>query len=28
MDDLGLVYEIVYDMDGVVDVRDDLETEV
>jgi hypothetical protein len=28
MDDLGFVYEIVYDMDGVVEVRNDLETEV
>jgi alkanesulfonate monooxygenase SsuD/methylene tetrahydromethanopterin reductase-like flavin-dependent oxidoreductase (luciferase family) len=27
MDDLGLVYEIVYDMEGVVEVRNDLETE-
>jgi hypothetical protein len=27
MDDLGLVYEIVYDMDGVVEVHSDLETE-
>lgn len=28
LDDAGLVYEIVYDMDGVIDVRNELETEL